>query len=110
MYTQIESEYIKHKIRTVSWTNHSYVDDLIQLATFIRKKPRGIAANMLFVQLKNRYPGDYLELLREHSQEEYERELEEARKEKEKRDIDRRRAAKQEETLREEWLRAGGTL
>lgn len=32
MYTQVESEYIKHKIRTVSWTNRSYVDDLIKLA------------------------------------------------------------------------------
>ena len=32
MYTQVESEYIKHKIRTISWTNRSYVDDLIKLA------------------------------------------------------------------------------
>jgi hypothetical protein len=110
VYTQIESEYIKHKIRTVSWTNHSYVDDLIKLARFIRKKPHGFAANMHFVQLKNRYPGDYLELLREHSQEEYERVLEEARKEKEKQNIDSRQTAKQEESLKDEWLRAGGTL
>lgn len=110
MYISIESDYIKRKIRTVSWTNHSYVDDLIKLARFIRKKPRGFAANMHFVQLKDRCPGDYLELLREHSQEEYERVLEEARKQKGKQDIDRRRAATQEESLKEEWLRAGGTL
>jgi hypothetical protein len=110
MYTQIESKYIKHKIKTVSWTNRAYVDDLIGLARFIREQPHGFAANMLFTQLKNKYPGDYLELLREHSPEKYERALEEAREEKEKQDIDKQRAVEQEETLKEEWLRAGGTL
>jgi hypothetical protein len=82
------------------------VDDLIKLARFIHKQPHGLAANLHFFQLRNRYPGDHLELLREHSQEEYERALEEARKDKEQRDIDRRRAAEQEERLKEEWLRA----
>jgi hypothetical protein len=71
VYTQVESEYIKHKKRTVSWINRSYVDDLITLAKFIRNHPHGLAANMHFYQLRNRYPGDHLELLREHPQEEY---------------------------------------
>ncbi len=110
MYTEVKSEYIRRKIETVSWTNHSYVDDLIKLSKFIQRRPNGFAANMLFHQLKQRLPGDYLELLKEHSQEMYEQELEKMKREREDLEAQRREAEESETAMKENWLRAGGTL
>lgn len=110
MYTDVESGYIKRKIKTVSWANRSYIDDLIQLYKFIREHPNGFAANLCFHRLKQQLPGDYLELVKEYSQEQYEQELEKMRVEGERLEVQRREAEKRENALKEDWLRAGGAL
>ena len=58
MYTEVKSEYIKRKIKTVSRANRSYVDDLIQPHRFIDNRPNGFAANLRFHQSKQQVPGE----------------------------------------------------
>jgi hypothetical protein len=53
--SEVKSEYIRSKIETVSWANHSYVDDLIKLSEYIQRRPNGFAANMHFYQLNSPY-------------------------------------------------------
>jgi hypothetical protein len=66
-YTNITSPYIKKRLWVTPWSKREYIDDLIRLHGFIQNPPRQFVAGWGFSMLRQKYPADYLELLKEES-------------------------------------------
>jgi nucleoside phosphorylase len=107
-YSSITSPYIKNLMAATPWENREKIDALIQLQRWIVKPPYGFSANAGFRLLKQNYEKEYLELLKEHSQDDYEKELGRMAVEREKEEAARERLDWEENVLKKDWMNAGG--
>jgi len=64
-YSKIKSPFIKKKLKTTTWDNRSYIDDLIQLYKYMTKGVSSWIAASLFSSLKFKYENEYLKLMEE---------------------------------------------
>ena len=95
-YTSVTSPYVRKEMAGTSWKDRKRIDALIRLRNYIVEPPRGYAAGMGFGMTRDQYKEEYLDLLREHSEEAYEKEV--ARREEER----RKRAELRERSEQEE--------
>jgi hypothetical protein len=107
-YTSVTSPYIRKEMAETDWEDRNRIDDLIKLQRYITQPPRGYAAGMSFTWAKDRRKREYLELLREHSEEEYEKELARRRDEKRRRAECIKQEVREERASHRDWIRAGG--
>ena len=76
-----DSPFILSKIKTTSYENKKYIEELIRLLKYINNGVYGFASGQIFHILRERYPTEYLALLKETNSPEYEEILEEMEKE-----------------------------
>ena len=111
-YSKITSDYIRSRIAQTSWADREYIDDLVRLARSVTQKPTGALQAWGRDVLERKYPGEWLELCREHSEEKYQQELalrKEVREAEAKRKAEREAEREAEEIQsREDWEKAGG--
>ncbi|PIN86697.1 hypothetical protein COV19_03410 [Candidatus Woesearchaeota archaeon CG10_big_fil_rev_8_21_14_0_10_44_13] len=109
------SDFIKNKIKGKSWNDKRYVEyieDLIKLENWIRRPPRGMAANLHFHGLRLQYEKEYLAMLKEIDSKKYETEkqrLFEDKKEHLKISKELSNEERKDEKRKKElWLELGG--
>lgn len=107
-YTNIESYYIKKKVLGLSWDRNSYIDNLLSLYNYIKNPPSQWFGKMQFATLKTQYQEEYLDLLKEHSYEMYETEIERQKKFQEEKQKSLQELKKELATYRLDWIKAGG--
>jgi hypothetical protein len=107
-YTNITSPYIKKRLSATPWSKREYIDDLIYLHRFIQNPPRQVVAGWGFSMLRQKYPSDYLELLKEESIEQYEEEIERLNADGEKMSKYESEEQREQDALRSDWIEAGG--
>ena len=103
------------KIKETIWKNRDYINDLIRLERMIKKGPQGFAGGQIYFLLREKYPVEFLELLKEASPQRYEAELADQQKsEIEKASYEEKMAAvEKQEAEREKqayanWIALGG--
>ncbi len=109
------SKFIVDKIKTTPWKKRAYINDLLQLRSWIINGPTGFISGQHYWRFRNKYPQEYLALLQEHSPEKYQQELmrrEETLLQNWNR-LKEQKAQKQSEAEKdleeyEEWLAIGG--
>ena len=113
-YKDIKSQYLKNKIKNLSWEKRDYFDDLMTLEQWILGEISGWATAMMVHGLKGKYEIDYLEILQELRPKRFEELLKKKLEEDEKRAIDMEKEwiteKKRRERLMKEWLEMGGKL
>jgi|GEM_PF-1248809 len=107
-YSSVTSPYIKNLMAATPWDSRENIDDLIRLQGWIAKPPYGFSANVGLRLLKQSYKKEYLELLKEHSQDAYENELERMEAERNNEAATRERLDREENLLKNDWIEAGG--
>ena len=107
-YSEVRSEHLRQAIAATPWADRKTIDDLIRLHRFLTEGYHGLGASMGFAMLRDRYPHDYWQLLREVSEERYERELARERERREARQRETQAAAQRRTELRADWESAGG--
>lgn len=107
-YSEIESHHIRGRVSETRWDDRQYIDDLVVLCRFVAQEPTSAVSARLRGTLVERYPDDWLELCREHSDEKYREQL--ALREETTRARARVEAGREAEEAeaRAEWLKAGG--
>lgn len=108
LYTNITSPFIKKKLISTNWSNHSYIDSLILLDKYIRKSPTSYTSSLLFHTLKKKYKEEFLALCKEYSVTRYEKELLKIEMEVQKRKVGDIKSKKRDENIRNNWIKAGG--
>lgn len=107
-YSEVRSRHLRGLIAVTPWRDRSTIDDLLRLRRFLAEGYHGLAASLGFGMPKQRYPHDYRVMLREISEERYQRELAREREEEASRDRAARERAADQAREREDWLAAGG--
>ncbi len=109
-YTDIKSGYIMNLLQNSPWQDHKRIDSLISLHKYILNPPLNWSGNIAFSHLKSHFRTEYLELLREHSPEAFEKVL--AYEHAIFEDSLRRQAEEdaKEEELKKSWMLAGGRI
>ena len=109
------SPYLLQKIAATSWKNRDYINDLLRLERMIRNGPQGYAGGQIYFLLREKYPVELLELLKEVSPQRYEAELAQQQKAViDKASYEEKMAtAEKQETEREKeayanWIALGG--
>lgn len=109
-YTAIQSAYLKEKLTSTLWANRSSLDDLICLHRYLKTGgAKSFAGALQYHALKQRYPQEFLSLLKEQSPEAYQAHLQKTVREEEA--LWEKTIAEQEEALRtlkaerEDWFR-----
>ena len=74
-YTSSVSPFIIQKIKTTSWSNRTYINDLLKIRNWIINEPKGFISGQHFWHFRNKYPQEYLALLDEINPEKYQFEL-----------------------------------
>jgi len=64
-YSNIKSTFIKKQLKTTTWDNRSYIDDLIQLHKYMTKGINSWVSASLFSDLTFKYENEYLKLIEE---------------------------------------------
>ena len=59
------SPFIIKKIKSTSWENRSYINDLLKIRNWIKNGCDEINEGFYYKQLINRYPLEYIELFKE---------------------------------------------
>jgi hypothetical protein len=115
-YTKAKSELVRNLIRGASWkdrVHREYVDDLIEIERYVLTGPTGFADALRAGMLKAKYSRESMIIFKELKPEEYERFIKEdkrrRRKIREKTERLARERKIEEERLRREWLKMGGT-
>lgn len=107
-YTKITSPYIKKLLIKTKWSNHSYIDELLSLEKYINTSPRSFAPAVHLFWLKKKYKEEFLILCKESSIDRYKKELEEITKEEERKAKENRKTKENEDSVRNNWIKAGG--
>lgn len=107
-YTKITSPYIKRLLIKTKWSSHSYIDELLSLEKYINTSPRSFASAVHFFWLKKKYKEEFLILCKEYSIERYEKELKVFCKEKERKANEDRKRKENRDSMRNNWVKAGG--
>jgi hypothetical protein len=106
----VKSEYIREKIRNTPFKKRAYIYGLVSLYRYVTGGVNCGNSARAYGMLKCRYPGEYLELLKENSPKEYREEL---KKHKAEEAEARRETKKDRDTIekqKREWLAAGGRV
>ena len=74
-YTSTVSPFIIQKIKTTSWSNRTYINDLLKIRNWIINEPKGFISGQHLWHFRNKYPKEYLALLEEINPEKYKVEL-----------------------------------
>jgi len=111
----INSPYLLQKIAETSWKNRDYINDLIRLERMIQKGPQGFAGGQIYFLLREKYPVEFLELLKEASPQRYEAALADQQKSKikkasyeEKIATAEKQQAEREKEAYANWISLGG--
>ena len=111
----INSPYLLQKIKETSWKNRDYINDLIRLERMIQKGPQGFAGGQIYFLLREKYPVEFLELLKEASPQRYEAALADQQKSvidkasyEEKMAAAEKQEAEKEKKVYANWIALGG--
>jgi hypothetical protein len=111
----INSPYLLQKIKETSWKNRDYINDLIRLERMIQKGPQGFAGGQIYFLLREKYPVEFLELLKEASPKRYKAALADQQKSeiekasyKEKMIAAEKQEAEKEKKAYANWIALGG--
>ena len=111
----IHSPYLLQKIKETSWKNRNYINDLISLERMIQRGPQGFAGGQIYFLLREKYPVELLELLKEVSPQRYEAELAQQQKAvidkasyEEKMATAEKQEAEREKEAYANWIALGG--
>ena len=74
-YTSSVSPFIVQKIKTTSWSNRTYINDLLKIRNWIINEPKGFISGQRFWHFRKKYPKEYLALLKEINPEKYQYEI-----------------------------------
>lgn len=107
-YTKITSPYIKKLLIKTKWSNHSYIDELLFLEKYINTSPRSFASAVHLFWLKKKYKEEFLILCKESSIDRYKKELEDITKEEDRKAKEDRKRKKNENSIKNNWIKAGG--
>jgi hypothetical protein len=114
-YNTVRSEFIKAKIRGSNWNDpfrRRYIDRLIQLEEYVLHGAWGWSHAMYMSHLTRQYKREYDIIFKELKPEEYEQRIreEEQRESKSKGKDEQwlKEFKAKEESMRREWLEAGG--
>ena len=116
-YTSSVSPFIVQKIKTTSWSNRTYINDLLKIRNWIINEPKGFNSGQHFWHYRNKYSQEYLALLEEINPVKYQFELihrdEELAKKwnrlKQQKAIEMQEDAKEMEEY-QEWMALGGLV
>jgi hypothetical protein len=104
----INSPYLLQKIKETSWKNRDYINDLIRLERMIQKGPQGFAGGQIYFLLREKYPVEFLELLKEAALSDQQKsEIEKASYEEKMAAAEKQEAEKEKEAYAN-WIALGG--
>lgn len=110
MYLKIKSQYIKSRIKELSWEKHFYINHLIALERFVINCPKTFTGNIYFSGLKSKYRKDFIGILKELKPKaylDYQGNEKKLKLEQLKRT---RQDKKEEKKLKSEWRKMGGKV
>lgn len=108
MYLKIKSQYIKSRIKGLSWERHAYINHLIALERFIINCPKTFTGGIYFSGLKSKYHKDFIGILKELKPKAYLDYLENEKRLKLEQLKQTRQGRKEEKKLKSEWRKMGG--
>jgi len=113
-YKDIKTEYVRNKVKNLSWNDSEYIDSLMYLESYVLGEIYGWAGNMKAHSLKNKYEMDYWQILKEINPKKfnklYKEKIEEKvryAKEQEQLWLEEQKA---EEKAKREWIELGGKI
>lgn len=111
-YTNVESKFIKEKIKNTKWDDSGYIDNLIFLEKTIIEGVHSMGGNYMYRDLQNKYPKEYEAIYKELKPKEWKKLQEEEKKDKEKAKREQKKEEEEEELEEEEdrkdWVKAKG--
>lgn len=110
MYLKIKSQYIKSRIKGLSWEKHFYINRLVALERFIVRYPKTFGGNIYFSGLKSKYHKDFVVILKELKPKAYLDYLENEKELKLEQLKRTRQDKKEEKKLKSEWRKMGGKV
>ena len=115
-YSNIKSPYIKSHLIKTKWQDRQYIDDLVQLHTYMTKGINSWVEASLFSDLTYRYKKEYLILIREDIDlypnakriKMYPKKIYELKQRNKKIHQWKKEEFKMQKKLKKDWMSAGG--